>query len=1229
MSRPIALERHQRASERRAYPRHAVFLDALLTVKGLRPWPCKIRDFCLGGMFLAFDYHTGESISVQDNAIARGDVIDIDFCVPTEGMQKRFRLQAEVARTFEGGIGVAFSEPDPTALLALQRLASKTQQKLTSAYREHPVDVVAGSSQEKKCSVDVYDVLAASKELLANHLPTMLHVFFREIDKRLVVSSRDAQNNVEQSYYFDAITELRKREERIIEAFCRSILDQMDQLVNLEAPKQKRKEEPLPELSLVEKDDFEEFLTIAEIISNVESCYRESLYAIAQRFSYGLEAQIDNENNPVAPAAICHAFRDALEDLSLNHMATQVIYKVFEELLVHRLGAFYDALNGMLKTRNVLPVLAHKPSTRGQRPSPRQVPPPQRGEAVPPNQPTPNTPTALDTPEFSPTPVAYRDAPRTSENQREITQSDNPVAPSVSRAREEAMQGAYRTAKTLLGLQRWIGRGDMHRDEEQQPRSEAIGVQASGRRLLTYDTKEVVDALSVLQHERGAHGGEETHELDLKARLVMALGSPQVGAERKQFRARDNDIIDVMENLFHSILKDKFVPESTKPWLKRLQVPLQKIAILDEDFFCTPSHPARQVLNQLAHLKMDVGELSGITNKDGQHSIDELIETIVDEFDQDIGVFHEALQQLEILVNSQEEMYARNVDRVVRSWEEQQAFIKARRNAAEHQAGDGDVVTGGKGFSETRRKAPDEWIKWLNRAKRLRPGDAVVLGDGSEGAQQVTLVWIGEGFSPYVFVDRKGMKAATLSLQELAMQMRRGKVAVLEGLELPVVDRALYTMLHEMHEQLEHQASHDPLTGLVNRKAFEGHLERVLKNTMRERSQHVLCSLDLDRFKIVNNTCGHAGGDALLKEISNLLQKHVGKNGMLARLGSDEFGILLEQCSQSEGYQIAEQQRKAIQAFRFTWENETLFLSASIGLVPIDHKSDSVESLLKAADAASFAAKDAGRNRIQVYQSDDRVLARREEMMSWAARLHRTLDEDRLQLRCQRITPIVHEASTEPHYEILLGVRDDAGNPIPPGELIQAAECYDQMPVLDRWVIQTAFRWMASHREKLDELGGCAINLSGQSLNDEYFMEYVLQQFYDSKVVPERVCFEVTETAAVASLSNAKEFIRTMKEFGCRFSLDDFGSGHSSYAYLTNLPVDYLKIDGLFIKDIVDNPNDYAVVKSINEIGHFMGMKTIAEYVENHEILEKLREIGVDYAQGFGIEKPRYLEEIG
>lgn len=432
----------------------------------------------------------------------------------------------------------------------------------------------------------------------------------------------------------------------------------------------------------------------------------------------------------------------------------------------------------------------------------------------------------------------------------------------------------------------------------------------------------------------------------------------------------------------------------------------------------------------------------------------------------------------------------------------------------------------------------------------------------------------------------------------------------------------------ELNRRLSYHASHDILTGLVNRREFESRLERAVKSARAKETSYALCHLDLDQFKIVNDSCSHAAGDALLNQLGALLKSKIRWRDTLARLGGDEFGILLESCSLDEAMQTAEDIRTAVNEYKFVWDDRSFRLSVSIGIVPITADNEDVATLLSAADSACLAAKEAGRDRIHSFQENDIDLVRRRRELQWAARIKNALEEDRFELFRQTIRPLQEEEEGA-HYELLLRMRDESGKIIAPGLFIEAAERYSITPAIDQWVITNAFRWLVSAADERERLALCAINLSGQSLGDDKFLPFVIEQFQTSGLDPTKICFEITETAAIASYSQANRFINALKELGCKFALDDFGTGLSSFGYLKHFPVDFLKIDGSFVKEILHDPIDREMVRSINEIGHLTGKRTIAEFAENEEIITMLRGMGIDYAQGFGVSEPQRVSDAG
>jgi len=429
--------------------------------------------------------------------------------------------------------------------------------------------------------------------------------------------------------------------------------------------------------------------------------------------------------------------------------------------------------------------------------------------------------------------------------------------------------------------------------------------------------------------------------------------------------------------------------------------------------------------------------------------------------------------------------------------------------------------------------------------------------------------------------------------------------------------------------RLSYQATHDSVTGLINRREFERRAGLALAGAHGGGQQHALLYLDLDQFKVVNDTCGHAAGDELLRQVGGVLKARLRAADTLGRLGGDEFGVLLDHCGPEPALRVAEQLRQALADFRYTRGGNSFGIGGSIGLVNLDAHSADLADVLSGADRACYLAKELGRNRVQVYHASDGELALRRGQMQWVAHIQEALDEGRLRLHAQPIVPAAVDdpPSAQPlHAELLLRMVSQDGRLVPPMAFLPAAERFGLMPTLDRWVLRAAFESIA----RVDPAGRCqfAINLSGASVGDERFLAYVRDETRRCGITPAGVCFEITETAVISNLARASRFIQTLRGDGFRFALDDFGSGMSSFGYLKQLPVDYLKIDGGFVKDMLSDPVDAAMVEAIHRVGRVMGMRTIAEFVENDAVRQRLREIGVDHVQGYGIGRPQPFDEL-
>lgn len=702
----------------------------------------------------------------------------------------------------------------------------------------------------------------------------------------------------------------------------------------------------------------------------------------------------------------------------------------------------------------------------------------------------------------------------------------------------------------------------------------------------------------------------------IQAQLLAQLANVSDSDRPKIIPARSAKALEVAENLFDSMLEDKLVASNVRPWLQQLSVPLFKMAISDDSVFYDKSHVARQLLDRISQLELYGEEVSD----KGMNAIRNRVNALLGEITSAVNVTPEllgkALKEVNMLIRLQNKAYDENLQDVAIACEAEERQLRTVGGAAVS------------AISLAAASKDPELQEWKKKIKRLKIGDWLLL-DVKSTPQRLRLAWIAKNYDRYVFVNVKGLKEATLTQDELAQQLRSGTAVVLDDGGEPLIDRAQYAMLQKMHSQLLHETTHDHLTGLVNRREFERHIAEALASARQLGLHHTLYILNLNQFNLVNSTFSYSSGDRLLVEITQLLRKELGEHTILARIGGNEFGVLLENCLIEEAQTIAAMHREAIQNYRFTHNDKSLSISFSAALIPIVANSENVASLLQAAEASCRIARDKGTNHIQVYQADDPELSHHMQVVKWVSKIDEALDKQSLVLRHQPIVKINAEGTAVHHSEVLLGIPDENGNLTSPINFILAAEHYRRMPAVDRWVIENAFHWMVEQREQLARIGGLAINLSGSSLNEEGLIEFILDKAKSLNVPMDKVCFEVTETAGVTNLSNVSDFILTLKKTGCMFSLDDFGSGMSSYAYLKNLPVDFLKIDGAFVKKMDENPYDYAVVKSITEVGHFMGKKIIAEFVENERILDMLREIGVDYAQGYVIAKPTNLMDAG
>ncbi len=1173
--------------EKRAFTRSQVQLEGICSAPGKGSRRVEIRDFCAGGMLLSYSAPTAVGFTP-----VHGDVIDIRCTVLTNGHETPLEFQGRIVRIDDNGAGLAFINPRPEALHLLSNYG-KQQLQGDTRFTSGPSTRPDGKASLHIESSKAQSLLLACKKLTLSRLDSLITSFLQVVPERLFQQSGTVQNMPEKTAYFDAINILNKKAEEFKRNF-NSHLSTLLGSVQQGDPTRPTGGKPSASettLSLVEEDVFTEWLAQSDLARRVEIECQEALTDLNYRMGALFGVTMNKDNNPYAPSTISNAFQQALKHLNLNHSALQITYASFRDLLITALRGLYDELNRYLVENDVLQDLRHK----------YKIPPVKSSGRVP--GPLGGTRTRGG--------VAGQYSTEASDFSRS-TPSRYSVAPSPA--------DWYSLVQNLDALQKQAARQSMGTPEFSGKSSGTMTSTADrgAPAEAFYTPDELLRGLSQLNFSGRNLALSEDSSGNIKSQLLSVLSQETNGTEDKQLPYREEKIIDVTQNLFHSMLNDKLVSNNVRPWLQQLTGPLFKTALRDDAVFSDKTHLVRQVINNIAQLEF-YGE--GDQNQNAiNRRVNELLAKVSSTEADSPEIFEEALKELNLFIRIQERAYQENLKEVVEEAEELQqggTMVNALGSAALSF----DSGTSGPAISED---TAGELREWKKRVLRMRVGAALMLNVDSE-PRRLKLAWIAKQRDRYVFVNVKGLKEMVLSPDQIAHQLHTGTAAVLDDDDEPLLDRAQYSMLQKMHHELLHETTHDHLTGLINRREFEHRLNAALATARQDNLQHSICYIDLDQFSIVNNTFGYDGGDRLLIELAQILAAEMGTHGVLARIGGDEFGILFEDCTQDQALAILSRQKAAIQDYRFISDKKSLSVSFSAGLVDIGRGSDSVISLLQAAESSCRLARGKGTNYIQVFNPEDSQLMHQTQIIKWVTRIDEALDQNTLELRYQTVAAISDDTLVSHHAEVLLSVVDEDGRLISPAEFVLAAEHFRRMAAVDKWVIERVFHWMVSHVSELANIGGLAINLSGSSLNEEGFAAYIMALAEEMQVPMQQVCFEITETAGIANLSSASDFILSVKKSGCMFALDDFGSGLSSYAYLKNLPVDFLKIDGAFVKNMDENPYDYAVVKSITEIGHFMGKKIIAEYVEKESVLAMLREIGVDYGQGYAIAKPLAL----
>lgn len=1265
--------------ERRASPRRPIKLAAQLQLGQDQPWPCQIADFCAEGLFIRFSGGTARRVrdTLSDR---RPDELVVRF--RGDDGQSHYDLHVQVARLIEGAMGVSFTRPNPKAFDAMLALYG------------------AGSSQDrsrlKPPSERVQFVLHQCARAVVQHIEPLMAVCLDRMIESLKKSAQQASSDQLANEMLDASGQIQARQ--------RAIWHQMS--LCLESPlKPERQGAPGSELSLVDKSEFEDWLTLKVMVTKADTLYRGDLLQLRMRLNKLGVSNATGHQNPLGPALVCEAFHSGLQHLKTSRDVEKVCLKVFEQAVLQELEPLYQELNQILIRHGILPDLdlSRYLSDRTPRPeSPKPVPPPPQPEASVPE------PKIASSREIEPGDAKAKPGRSTPDSFRNFSQS---------------AQTAFATVRNLLAT--------LSASRDEGSALKPVDFPSDARPLSAGEFQRELQSLQQVQAESVDASTQEP----LRERVfdrVKAAGD--VGLNEEQQEA-----VDVVDQFFRSVVDSPRLSDSARQQLRRLEVPVLKVVLRDRRFFDDLQSPVRGVMNRLAQLGVKGGRINPVI----QRRIDDMIQRVMTEFEQDTRVFEGVQGDLDNLIERQNLVYRRNVERVTAAAEGAQKVSDAKKavnDLLDERLGGRRVpqavvslLNGGwrdllsltwirqgpesqlwqdylsvidsllaygedpestinlpellrviqdglasissnhmpsaqirdelKAFLVKRDPANTDWVdvpktempakpkaeaasdrqkrslqRWIARAQRLRTGDWLRNQENPKDPYYVRLVWIAREFSRFVFVNHQGMRVVELELESLAQQLQKGILIPDSQYERPLVDESIDRMVKQVYDQLSWVSTHDELTGLLARREFERVLEQHL--TRLEGEALSLVKIDLRQFRLLNDTAGYKAGDDTLARVAECLRQHMEPERPLSRLDGNEFAFLCtnegtgDNVSESaaENASKSAQQRardivRAIEALELEFEGQRYKISACAGIAPVLPALVTADRWLRAADDACKQAKKLGNGRISTYELDSQVQAQQEQIAAKVASLD-DLDEDQVLLRSQKMIPLHQETRMGTQYEILISMYDDAGNLITAAEFVRMAERYNRMQAVDRWVVGRMLDAMRDASSGADKLEGVCINLSGYSLNDESLLEFIYEKLSEKDAPIERLWFEITEAAAIHNLQEVADFMAEMKELGCRFCLGNFGSGPTSYQYMRTLPVDLIKLDGAFTRHVTNSETDRAMVRSMVDMAHYTGREVIAGQVEDRQTLDILRSLGVDYAQGYVIEKPQLLNNI-
>ncbi len=1223
---------------KRQHRRHSIDHPAIVILRDGARVNCRIQNFSNGGLFLV----TTDNIVLS---MPSGAAVSIQ--IPKQ--HETAIIQTTTVHSSVGGLGVAFVKQEAKLIDYLQQLIS------TANTPRSNTGTIQGQSRMGRREIAIVNWIdVTTEQFLRSRYPE----FIKSSYDKLFEAANNAGNNKTQTSLFDSYNTFKSHQERVNRIFLDEVKSSFRNFISgnhpQENPAYSQSEEP--EMELVDQEDFEEWVAVVSLTRNLEFEAAAKLQQLNNSLSYLAKTNINNESNPVSPYSLLWSFKNSFTDLDISLEAKKLLFSSFRNNMLKDIGALYNKIGLYLDERGITKPAQEQATTKQEqhKPTPTRVS----------KQLTDNLSSLLHL-------VGNKGASKTTQLRPEEVASREIVVNSLAKISaagrrpilqkiEEQLSGGMlddypgmvdsETRRTIEVSEQLLGslQQDSFVNPEIQNLIDSLKIpfvrEAISNPILLNDTNhpghKLLDTIGRLGPyistvDKDRHGKGFVYQTIEEISKLTELGAQLDINEVTNHLER---IIEHQKNKLKTNLD--FVAQSCEQDEKYQAAKKYVYKLL-----CTKlvNGTIPIVIEQLLYLGW-VGLLTHTISTLGKNNKSSIrlvgvIDLLLDIFNAEQGMKPIAKTQRDYLLKviktgfAKYPLYADDAEKFL---ERLEAILES--GGVEHSAIANKRVKMDRDhlkqlLDEQTRPQPEDIPSptieksWLDLVEGIKLDDWIVEQRQLGRVRMLALAWKNADATRYVFVDGEGKKRLDTKQHQLAHMFKQQRCSLLEDGNVPIVERAVNRLLQNTFEQIKSENDTDDLTGLPRRRALQRKISELLDVTNDIGDHHIMLELDIDQFNTINDLCGHKGGDKLLQTFANIISSYLPENAIVARTGEDEFGILIKNCSLDEGYHIAETQRRALENLKYTWDGTTIPATASVGVVHIDIGTRSAAEVMNMALAARRMAVQEGGNCTKIYQPTDLDIEKQNRMTLSTPIIEDTLKNNRLSLFAQPITSVFLGESDEHHYEILLRINNDDGTWDGPDEFIQAAEKCNRMRSVDRWVISQIFAWLQNHHMEINNTS-LSINLSAQTLDDESFFAFINDQLDSSPFPCDKITFEITETSLVKHIEKARALIEGIKQKGCKFSLDDFGTGYSSYSYLKDFPVDHVKIDGIFIKDILADSSSYAMVKSITEISHHMGKKVVAEYVENEAILVALRELEVDFAQGYYLGQPTPIKNL-